>query len=86
MAVALPEAVTRSRTFTIQIGNRTVTFAPHCIPGVGPQVLVTVEQGGTRHTENWPAEALRLFNAHGTIAINEAEAMARREERQKGAA
>lgn len=78
--------MTTSRTITVQIGNRTVTFCPHYIPGVGPQVLVTVEHGGTRHTENWPADALRLFNAHATIATNDAEAMARREERQKGAA
>ena len=78
--------MTAARTQTLAIGHRTVTYSAHYIDGVGARVIVTIEDGHSRHTFNWTPDDLRLFNAHGTIAACEADALARRTARQKGAA
>lgn len=67
----------------VMIGNHPVTFTPHYLPGIGPRVIVVDQCPGPR---NLSPEDARMYASHFKLAADEAEALARRAQRQKPAA
>ena len=73
-----------ARTTTIQIGNLTVTYTMHYLPGVGPRVSMTLhEPPEPPRIYNLSPGDLRTLGMNSTLAAGGAEAIARREQRDK---
>lgn len=73
-----------SRATTIQLGNLTVTYTMHHVPGVGPRVSMTLhEPPEPPRIYNLSPSDMRTLGINSTLAAGGAEAITRREQRGK---
>jgi hypothetical protein len=61
-----------------KLGNAQAWLTPHYVPGVGAQLILTIEGHGAHVIEGVAADEIEAFGNHCKLAACEAEAVKRR--------